>query len=469
MSRDLRSQGGAGGIRANVDDMRKTADVLDHLGDTAGRVASQSRGTVASGALLRTTVFSPVTAARAEGSLVSAMASTTRLQIGIEAQRLVLLARATLFEIADGAGNVLERTAKVVASPFVLAGVIVTGLAGAIGGGAREAGKIGVQLLKGELALSDLDTALGRIKSAAGAGAASAVSRLFSTFPVITDVLTGGLPTYFSPGPNQSGHPGDLEDVIAMITGIAGGAGLFRDGPVRVSGDPKAGTSVTSLEDLISDIDQLTASSVDDASSSAITVVKAPGEPDRWIVQIPGTQEWDAIAAGDPSDLTSNVHLMQRQGELLQAIREAMNAAGVQRGEPVMMAGHSQGGIAAAAFAADPAMRARYTITHVVTAGSPIAHIPVPKDVHVLSLEHDQDPVHRLDGDENPDRHNWTTISRDVAEESDHDPIKAHGAGRYAETAGLVQDDPAYQADLQSFQQFFSEASTSQTYPVSRS
>ena len=63
----------------------------------------------------------------------------------------------------------------------------------------------------------------------------------------------------------------------------------------------------------------------------------------------------------------------------LDAIKEAMNAAGIAPGEAVEFAGHSQGGIMAAQLAADPGVRARYNVVSVVTAGSPTATI-APSD-----------------------------------------------------------------------------------------
>ena len=46
-------------------------------------------------------------------------------------------------------------------------------------------------------------------------------------------------------------------------------------------------------------------------------------------------------------------------------VLEAMERAGIGKGEPVALIGHSQGGIVAAAIASD--MADRYTFEHVVT------------------------------------------------------------------------------------------------------
>ena len=192
------------------------------------------------------------------------------------------------------------------------------------------------------------------------------------------------------------------------------------------------------------------------ARSAAVRVrrVLADG-PDgpvvRWIVQVPGTQVWDPRSGRDPSDLTSNLELMDDgQAALADAVAEAMAAAGVGPHDPVLLTGHSQGGIAAVAVASDPRVRSRFGGVHdVVTAGSPVGRFPVPDDVHVLSLEHTSDPVPRLDGVDNPDRPHWTTVRTDVrdrlADEVRGLPTAAHDMDEYTGTGRAVDrsSDPA--------------------------
>ena len=79
-----------------------------------------------------------------------------------------------------------------------------------------------------------------------------------------------------------------------------------------------------------------------------------------------------------------------------------------------MLVGHSLGGIAAAGLASSPRFTQAHQVTHVVTMGSPVGRMPVPAGIEVLSLEHTQDAVPRLDGQPNPDRATWVTVSRDL-------------------------------------------------------
>jgi pimeloyl-ACP methyl ester carboxylesterase len=83
--------------------------------------------------------------------------------------------------------------------------------------------------------------------------------------------------------------------------------------------------------------------------------------------------------------------------------------------DPVMLVGHSQGGMVAAQAAADTGNgNFGYNVTHVVTAGSPIARADVPSHVQVLAIENSRDLVPHLDARDNPDRPNWTTVTFDA-------------------------------------------------------
>jgi pimeloyl-ACP methyl ester carboxylesterase len=81
--------------------------------------------------------------------------------------------------------------------------------------------------------------------------------------------------------------------------------------------------------------------------------------------------------------------------------------------DPVMLVGHSQGGIVAARAANGFVAGGQYNVTHVVTAGSPVGRIPVPDGVQMLSLENSGDIVPHLDAAENPASDNRTTVKFD--------------------------------------------------------
>lgn len=175
-----------------------------------------------------------------------------------------------------------------------------------------------------------------------------------------------------------------------------------------------------------------------------------------WVVTVPGTQEWGPLQRENPFDLPTNLALMARQADdVTAATVRAMELAGIPPGEPVVLAGHSQGGLAATAIAADPALRDRFEVRAVVTAGSPVGHIDLPPGVVAVHLENRTDPVHALDARANPDTPDRTTVRADLAAAPDAavraaalTPVGAHDVRTYAEVAAGLEDvdDPRWRA-----------------------
>ena len=159
-------------------------------------------------------------------------------------------------------------------------------------------------------------------------------------------------------------------------------------------------TGVTTSADAIEHITQMHGGDADNgeiAIEEHVTVGDDGVTTRSWTVDIRGTQSF-AIGQTGPQDMTTNLQgVAGMSSDQLDAIKEAMNAAGIAPGEAVEFAGHSQGGIMAAQMAADPSVRARYNVVSVVTAGSPTATI-APSDVPVLAYENSGDIVPGLDG-----------------------------------------------------------------------
>jgi pimeloyl-ACP methyl ester carboxylesterase len=176
-----------------------------------------------------------------------------------------------------------------------------------------------------------------------------------------------------------------------------------------------------------------------------------------WLVEISATQDWDPRAGTSPFDLTTDVRLMAQQATVLadgvhralaqaQAASEGEEPSGAQRDQPaVMLVGHSLGGIAAAGLASSPRFTAEHRVTHVVTMGAPVGRMPIPSDTQVLSLEHTRDPVPRLEGQPNPDRATWVTVTRDALGDGADRASRTHDVRGYVETAALVDgaSDPS--------------------------
>jgi hypothetical protein len=190
-----------------------------------------------------------------------------------------------------------------------------------------------------------------------------------------------------------------------------------------------------------------TAAEAHPAARVRLERITGPGGRRAWLVEIPGIESWSARPGPDPLDLTGAVHLLAgEQTAAAGAVVAAMRVAGVRSGEPVMLAGHSEGGMVAAALTANPSVRAAFDITHVVAFGAPISAVRVPPGVQVLSVQHTDDLVPRLDGAADPDRPEWVTVSRQWGR--GQDPFAAHRAGAYAVTGGLIDAsaDPGVQA-----------------------
>lgn len=188
----------------------------------------------------------------------------------------------------------------------------------------------------------------------------------------------------------------------------------------------------------------------------AVSRLDHPDGTRSWIVAVPGTEDhapWTTNPLNDPSNLRLTAGITAASAGLVVG---ALVQAGVRRGEPVMLAGHSQGGMAAARVAADPGVRERFTITHVLTAGSPVAAMPVPPDVRLLSLEHATDLVPVTDAVPRTDAPNRTTVRVELAQ-SPHvqdrlaarGVIDAHGPEVYVRSAERIAEQASAHPSLQ--------------------
>lgn len=165
-----------------------------------------------------------------------------------------------------------------------------------------------------------------------------------------------------------------------------------------------------------------------------------------WVVEVPGTEVW-GFNQHDPLDMTGNLRLMAGlPDDMTDAVVESMQRAGIRPDEPVMLAGHSQGGMVAMSVAA--AVGSAFTIAAVATAGSPdIPHQP-PPGVAVRNYRHDEDLVPQTDG--SPDRSNAdvTVLREDLP--GAPGPAAAHELNGYIETASLPVPDDSYSAAVSS-------------------
>lgn len=305
------------------------------------------------------------------------------------------------------------------------------------------------RLVVGALALRSMGVDVGRL-----------VDRTVYLHPALAE-LGGGAPglcvglAATGVGLPDAVWPGSYEDGVRTLATSAGRTGRLSDaGAARVTQEahPRAGAvAPASLEALAHDLSNL---SDGQRYPGHVRVTEVHhGSRSVWLVEVSGTQVWNPVAGGNPFDVTTDVRAMAGESTVLadgvaQALDQAQRSTGrapaALQGEPVLLAGHSLGGIVAAGLASSSAFTARHHVTHVVTMGSPVARMPVAKDIQVLSLEHRQDAVPRLDGRPNPDRPDWVTMTRDL--EAGRLPgasavgttSAAHGTSEYAVTAAAA-------------------------------
>ncbi|WP_067779882.1 hypothetical protein [Actinomyces vulturis] len=187
-----------------------------------------------------------------------------------------------------------------------------------------------------------------------------------------------------------------------------------------------------------------------DGSISIIKTTHSDGTR-TWMVIVPGTRDW-SMGGEDLQDLLTNLQGVAGQPtDMESSVVAAMTMAGIQPGEPVGFYGHSQGAITVSNIAADTAVRERFTMTSVLTAGGPTAGAALPSETYALHIENADDAVPALDAQATP-----TSPSRIVVTIDSHTTNRGypHMSSVYATvTEGIEQaGEPAIDDWSQRFQ-----------------
>ena len=467
-SDSLEVSGGAGGVTAKYDDMLSAAAGLERIANSLTDREPMIGAVIRNGDLIESTVLSPVTAAQVTLHVTAATVGPHGLVVGAATMKATALTLTTAVDAYRTLDDALAR-----ATTFGQAAGVPVALWGLAN---REFGRAAYDLWTW-----DFDG----LKKLPGLAADDAGNLLYNN-PWLVDGIINNTPAMMwmlSAGIGPVGTtalsywtgsregvpfpPTSVQDATGDVVAFGTAFGAFENGTPRVDklgepqiADPNAISVPTNLESTMRGVGEL------GGQKGTIRIFEVPQTDGtrRWVVEIPGTQNWDTTAGDNPVDTTNNVRLMAgQQTAQNDAIREAMRQAGIPAGDPIMLAGHSQGGITAASLASDPATRAKYNITNVYTGGAPIAGFPIPDDVHVLSVEHDQDAVPRLDGQDNPDRPGWVTVHRDPTGlvnkhgQTVDDTAETHDNYIYTNTAGLIDrsTDPTVVRQRSAFDPFF--------------
>lgn len=415
----IRVSGGTGGIDARYDDLERLGRLYAETGGRLADAAWEDRLEAADGDLVASAVLSPTTFAAAEAAILDATYGPGGLVVRaavVEAQSWCFVACVELYRAADEARYVAIET-------------LSYGLGFAVGSHLPEV------LLAGGLVYAGL-----RLTGTGDDGLVTLVEdhpEVLQTFVNGGGGLLDGLAAHPVSGPMTRllGLDGFHPDTGAAADDL--GDLLFGDYEGDLAEDYPRDVfehdAPRDLGDLVDDLATTAAGDVPDGVLSVQSLTDTEGRT-SWVVQLPGTDEF--FSESHVRNMGSNLNLVAGDDTAYGgAVRLAMREAGVPAGDPVMLVGHSQGGMQAAALAADPDFG--YDVTHVVTAGSPVATSGVPDDVTVLSLENSGDVVPSLDGEDNRDEAHHTTVTADLHSGS---LGAGPGANHSLETYALIAD-----------------------------
>ena len=393
MTGGLHVTGGAGGITARYEDMDAVSRILRATGADLLDLAGGCHRWLADLDVAVSAILDPAGAKRFEGAMLAALdgprgltAAACAIELGgIRLAAAVVAYRAQDALLADMMD--LRRYAQVAMDvatfPIWAVGPATVGIGAATfgsGGSGRDAGAEAERLLTEHPGIVDemVDH---------GPGVLAALTRL--PVPKKLEQVCGGIGLFY-PG----GHP-KVEDQPADLNPAA----------IRVP---------SGVADLLAALQRRNSQAAGQIDVRTVTYVGPDGSVHRsHIVDIPGTKEWNLPGHSDSvNDFGTNVRgLAGEQTTYEKGVAEALDRAGVRPDEPLLLVGHSQGGIVALHAANSFATSGRYLVTAVVTAGSPVGRLTVPNSVQVLSLENANDIVPHLDGQPNPDQANRTTVT----------------------------------------------------------
>jgi hypothetical protein len=441
MSDTVLVTGGAAGVEAQWAEALGLADAVDDTGDRVRTLARQGATLAVDPDLIASGLLAPTSAAMCAAALLEAAGGVLVGALSLEADAVGIRAAVSALRAADEAVtfgfDVLDYAVVRAATTSLLTspGTAAVGLA-ALG-------------LEGESLATEHP---GLVEHAVNGGGGLLDALRAPFLPAVTTATTAAgaaalASAYWSP----------TRPVVSAYPGSVG------------TGSP---TSVHALLARLHEVALL--SPTPHAAGNGTIAVQTLGPPGqrRHVVYLPGTDRFEAPPGGGPDVREMRTNLELAAGlpdDYTAGIREAMHRAGVRPGEPVLLVGHSQGGMAAVSLAASPG---EFAITDVVTAGAPTAQVGhYPAGVHVLSLEQQGDVVPLLDGRPNPPSVEQTTARFDAS--PPEGVVGHHDYPAYLDGAALVDasDDPSVTDAIGSLRAhgFLSDApSSTQLFQVTR-
>ncbi|CCG02681.1 conserved protein of unknown function; putative coiled-coil and acyl-transferase domains [Blastococcus saxobsidens DD2] len=394
--------GGAGGLEAELADLavlgRSSLGLAELLAATGGTCS----GMLTDPDLLASALLDPAGVVRFEAALLEVLhgpQGLTALAVRFTARAAVLQAAAAAYEAADAALAELADDLHWAAGYFpaaTLAGLVTLGVGQFLADPAGTVGEIDALIDDPERWLTQHPGLVDHAVSTAPGLASRATA------------MTGGL---LSPWLGGS-------DVRAAARRLGH---LWPDGRPVVTPlpDDQRGPVTrppTNVSDLLVALDLRAVRSSAGEDQISVRVISRADGSRAYIVDIPGTRNWSppSGSVNPPThDLGTNVRVLGGDTTTRQAaVAEALRRAGAGSSDPVMLVGHSQGGMVAAQAAHDAGTAAfPYDVRSVLAVGSPVARADVPSSVQMLALENAHDVVPHLDGRANDDDPNVTTVT----------------------------------------------------------
>lgn len=431
--------GGSHGVEAGYEQMLALAERYERQAGDFVEMAGLGARIMANGDLLESSILSPVSFGDAELQVLDATTGANGLTvraIGIEADALGVRSVVAAFKASDS----LSRHA-IEMLDNALGRLLFASLPAALP----------VLLAVGGISYAYYSTLSPEEQAALKAQLADDLGQFLHDHPEVAQHLInggGGLLESLVPGlgllnpgdgPIDQATTNDAARLLALLLGndtdfdvtglpdFTGGAGANQPG------------NLEQLMQQLSATNDLDASSADADMHGAIQIQQVGEKPhERYIVYIPGTDDMSPIPqSGDLArDMETNYQLIGGLDSAYgRGIEQAMVAAGLS-GKDVMLVGHSQGGMVSTSLAADPDFNRQFNVQHVVTAGSPTAQVAhLPDSTQAIHLENRGDAVPLLDGEDNPDQPNRTTVKFD---EGSSDIGDNHGLDHYANGAAAA-------------------------------
>jgi hypothetical protein len=439
--------GGSHGVEAGYEQMLALAERYERQAGDFVEMARLGAKIMANGDLLESAILSPVSFGDAELQVLDATTGVNGLTVralGIEADALAVRAVVAAFQASDSlyrhATEMLDNALGHMLLPAALASLPALVLAGGAG-------------------YAYLSTLSPQEQEELKAQIAEDLGQFLHDHPEMAQHLInggGGLLESLVPGlgvlnpgdgPIDRATTNDAARLLALLLGNSTDYDVTHldgiDATFNQSHAPH------SLEDLMLSLND--ANLVDQKNPDAHGAIQIQRIVDhgheRYIVYIPGTDDMSPIPKdGDHArDMETNYQLIGGMDTAYgRGIERAMLDAGLE-GKDVMLVGHSQGGMVSTSLAADPDFTRHFHVQHVVTAGSPSAQVPdMPAGTTAIHFENRGDAVPLLDGEDNPDQPNRTTVKFD---EGSSDVGDNHAIRHYAN--GAAAADASTNASIQ--------------------